>query len=331
MPSFRHQIRQAETRLQQGPHPQRARLDAETLLLHLLGKNRAWLLAHLDDDFAGCSALGYAALLNRRLAGEPIQYITGACEFYGLPFHVTPAVLIPRPETEHLVETALKIARAPSSNAAVGAVGAPSLARSLGQGWETTSSNPSVGAPRLAFETCESNEPHPATWPGSVLDVGTGSGAIAIALAHHLPRARVTAIDLSAAALDLARENALRNGVNIRFLQGDLLAPVAGEAFNLIVSNPPYVAAEDRDTLSVEVRDHEPHLALFAGGDGLDVYRRLIPAAHVALAPGGWLLLEIGYGQSAAVQALLAHAGFQQIHAISDLQGIPRVLASLRP
>ncbi len=302
---LREALQHAEEQLRAGPHPTRARLDAEALLLHLTGKDRAWLLTHAADAFGGCTATQYAALLQRRLRGEPIQYITGTCEFYGLPFHVTPAVLIPRPETEHLVETAIQLR---------------------------------MGAPGLASETGESDEPRPAVSPfasrispAQILDIGTGSGVLAIALAHHLPQARVTAIDLSPSALALAEENAQRNGVTIRFLQGDLLAPVAGESFDLIVSNPPYVANADLPTLDPEVRDFEPHAALFAGTDGLAIYRRLIPAAFAALTPGGWLLLEIGYGQSDSVIALCAAAGFHHIATTPDLQGIPRVVAAAHP
>lgn len=307
--TLRESLEAGAARLGAGPHPDRSRRDAEALLLHLLGKNRAWLLTHLDDPFGGCTAIQFAALLNRRLAGEPIQYITGETEFYGLPFHVTRDVLIPRPETEHLVEAVLALA-----------------ARMQAQ---------IVGAPGLASETWESNEPAGApglaeTWEGSIVDVGTGSGAIAIALARHLPHAHITAIDVSAPALSLAEENAKRNGVAIRFLQGDLLSPVSSETFDIVVSNPPYVAVSDRGTLAVEVRDYEPTQALYAGDDGLDVYRRLIPAAFAALAPGGSLALEIGYGQAAAVQTLLASAGFQQIEFTPDLQGIPRVAAAHR-
>ena len=307
--TLRDSLDAGAARLGAGPHPGRARRDAETLLLHLLGKNRAWLLTHLDDPFGGCTAIQFAALLNRRLTGEPIQYITGEAEFYGLPFHVTRDVLIPRPETEHLVEAALKI----------------------------------LGAPGLASETWESNEPaggpEPVlslpkdlaeTWEGSILDVGAGSGAIAVALAHHLPHAHITAIDVSAPALAVAEENAKRNGVSIRFLRGDLLAPVAQEQFDIVISNPPYVSSADRDALAVEVRDYEPVQALFAGDDGLEVYRRLIPAAFAVLAPGGSLALEIGYGQAAAVQSLLTAAGFQRIQMTPDLQGIPRVLTAQR-
>jgi release factor glutamine methyltransferase len=268
--------------LRSGPHPDRARADAETLLLHLLNKNRAWLIAHGDDTLPDELSKSYTELLERRRRGEPIQYITGETEFYGLPFRVTPEVLIPRPETEHLVEKALELA--------------------------------------ARFE-----QPR-------IIDVGAGSGAIAVALARALPAAQITAIDLSAPALAVARGNAEWNGVanRIRFSRGDLLAPVAGERFEIVASNPPYVPCADRATLSVEVRDHEPALALFAGDDGLEVYRRLIPSAFDALAPGGFLILEIGCSQSPAIAGLLARSGFEQIEFIPDLQGIPRVACAQR-
>lgn len=275
--TLRDCLEQGIALLSAGPHPDRARLDAETLLLHHIRKNKAWLMAHGNDSYAGCSAIGYAAMLERRRQGEPIQYITGECEFYGLPFRVTPDVLIPRAETEHLVEKCLSFVN-------------------------------SASTPRI-------------------LDVGTGSGAIAINLAWQLRKANITATDISALALVVARDNAERNHVadRIRFLHGDLLAPVADEQFNIIVSNPPYVPAVDRPSLSVEVRDYEPALALFAGKDGLDLYRRLIPAAFSALLPGGYIALEIGYGQHYAIRSLLAAAGFQDIGFTPDLQGISRV------
>jgi len=272
-------------RLNSGPHPERARADAELLLLHLLTKDKAWLMAHLDEDLAPSKAQLYTALLERRVKGEPIQYITGETEFYGLPFRLTRDVLIPRPETEHLVEKAIALA--------------------------------------ARFPV-----PH-------IVDIGTGSGCIAVALAHHLPSAAVTAIDLSAPALSVAEENAKRNGVSIRFLQGDLLTPVTGQRFDLIVSNPPYVPSSDRPTLSVEVRDYEPALALFAGpdpnSDGIDIYRALIPSAFDALNPSGFLLLEIGFGQSSAIAELLTRSGFTQIEFVPDLQGILRVACAQRP
>ncbi len=216
----------------------------------------------------------------RRRVGEPIQYITGETEFYGLTFRVTQDVLIPRPETEHLVEKVIELA--------------------------------------ARFQ-----QPR-------VVDVGTGSGAIAVALAHKLPHAQIAAIDICSRALTIVRENAKRNGVDLRFILGDLLMPVAGEKFEFVVSNPPYVPSADRATLSVEVRKYEPELALFAGDDGLDVYRRLIPAAFDALTPGGFVALEIGFGQSPAITELLARVGFEQIEFVPDLQGIPRVACARR-
>jgi len=243
--------------------------------------NSAWLAAHRDTPTNLAVSARLRALVERRRGGEPLQYIVGETEFYGLPFYVTRDVLIPRPETEHLVEKVLEFV--------------------------------------LDF-------------PGpSIVDIGTGSGAIAVALAHKLPRASITAIDLSASALAVARKNAKCNGVALRFLEGDLLTPVAGEKFQIIVSNPPYVPTTDRSTLSIEVRDHEPALALFAGIDGLDIYRLLIPQAFACLVPGGFVVLEIGYGQSPAITELLARSGFEQIEFIPDLQGIPRVACARRP
>ena len=290
-------VAQAAARLVAGPHPERARLDAEALLLYLTEKNRAWLLAHGNDQFSGRAAINYAALVERRACGEPIQYIIGSCEFYGLPFRVTRDVLIPRAETEHLVETALALASTLSAS---------SIRRSLPNGWEATNAELS---PR-------------------VLDVGTGSGAIAVALAYGLPQAHVTAIDVSPAALQVARGNAELNGVaqRIRFVESDLLSAVCDERFDLIVSNPPYVPEVDRATLAVEVREHEPALALFAGEDGLAVYRRLVPAAARALGPGGRLILEIGYGQAESVRRLIVASGFSDPAFIPDLQGVPRVV-----
>ena len=277
-------IAEGEYALAEGPHPERARLDSEALLLWLFRRadperNRAWLIAHWNNPSSHVAE--FSALIQRRLAGEPIQYITGETEFYGLPFRVTRDVLIPRPETEHLVEKVLELAT-------------------------------HFFAPRI-------------------LDVGTGSGCIAVSLAHGIPHAHITAIDLSASALAIARENAKINGVEVRFIKGDLLVPVAGERFEIVVSNPPYVASADRDTLSVEVRDFEPALALFAGEDGLEVYRRLIPAAFDALIPGGFVVLEIGYGQEQEIRALLSANGFENIECINDLQGIPRVVCVRRP
>jgi release factor glutamine methyltransferase len=279
---LRQQIHLGELLLQKGPHPERAHLDAEALMRHALGKDKAWLIAHGNDEISDGDAALFRAFIASRNIGQPIQHILGETEFYGLPFLVSSDVLIPRPETEHLVEKIVEI------------------------------------VPRF---------PNPR-----IVDVGTGSGAIAIAVAHEWPGAVITAIDVSAPALKLARRNAERNGVaeRIRFLPGDLLAPVADERFDMVVSNPPYVPMGDRDSLSIEVREHEPALALFAGADGLDVYRRLIPAAFAVLEPDGFLLMEIGYGQSAPVAALLKEACFERIDFAPDLHGIPRVACGRR-
>ena len=292
-PTLRFALDAAAKLLAEGPHPARARRDAETLLLDALRQNPpqanlAWLLAHDADPLAPDQAAAFCDAIERRLAGEPIQYITGEAEFYGLSFHVNRDVLIPRPETELLVEKAIEL----------------------------------VGKLR------RSN----ATSSPRIVDVGAGSGAIAVALAHKLPFAEITASEISAAALVVARANAARHGAadRIRFLEGDLLAPVAGEQFDLIVSNPPYVPEADRATLDVEVRNFEPAQALFAGNDGLAIYRRLLPESFKALAAGGVLLLEIGFGQQQAVQSLLEKDGFTGIEFFADFQGIPRVAVAQR-
>jgi len=260
------------------------RRDAETLLAHLLSHDRAWLLAHADDAIEAQVHASLRELTARRASNEPLQHLTGTQEFFCLPLRVTRDVLIPRPETEHLVEAVLDWARAQSQ-------------------------------PRLGL-----------------VDVGTGSGAIALALAANLPQAEITALDISPAALEIARDNADRTGLTgrVRFLQSDLLAAVSHEGpFDAIVSNPPYVAETDAATLAPEVRDHEPSLALYAGPEGLEIYGRLIPAAHSALRPGGLLAMEIGYGQRGALTALLS--GWHNIRFIDDYAGIPRVALALRP
>jgi len=233
-----------------------------------------------------------------------------------MPFRVTPDVLIPRPETELPVERVSHLIPLfhpkPEQFFSFRIVPTGSAAKKRREGF---------------------GHLEVAGWPPRVLDVGTGSGAIAISIAHDWPEAEITAIDLSNAALEVARGNAERLGFAdcIRFLHGDLLAPVNGERFEIIVSNPPYISTADRAALSVEVREYEPALALFAGDDGLEVFRRLIPAAFAVLVPGGYLILEIGFGQSPAIAELLARSGFAQIEFVPDLQGIPRVACALRP
>jgi release factor glutamine methyltransferase len=302
-PTLRFAVDEAEKVLAEGSHPERARRDTEALLLHVLKKvapetnldtNLAWLIAHDGEPLAADAAVTFCDLIERRLAGEPIQYITGEAEFYGLPFHVNRDALIPRPETEHLVEMAIALAQKLRQAGAIPDPRIPSL---------------------------------------RIVDVGTGSGAIAVALAHALPFAEITATDISTKVLAVAQSNAARNGFadRIRFLQGELLEPVMGEHFDIVVSNPPYVPESDRAILDVEVRDYEPAQALFAGEDGLQIYRRLIPAAFGALVPGGFVALEIGYGQQEAIHALLAGAGFNDIEFTADLQGIPRVAVARHP
>jgi release factor glutamine methyltransferase len=255
-----------------------ARRDAELLLMHALGHDRAYLLTHPEAQLTDEQAAIYQAWLTRRARHEPIQYIIGEQEFFGLKFHVTPDVLIPRPETEHLVEAALA---------------------------------------RVEHNT-----------PLRIADIGTGSGAIAVALAYALPQARLTALDISPAALAVARDNAAWHQVSdrIRFCQSDLLEAVRGECFDMILSNPPYVPEDEM--LEPQVQDYEPASALFAGPAGLDVYQRLIPEAQAALKPCGWLLLEIGHGQQGSLARLLS--GWNNVSFIADLQGIPRVACAQR-
>jgi release factor glutamine methyltransferase len=307
--------KQAEARLAAGPHAERARADAELLLMQIIGRNRAYLIAHSDKLLSPDEIARYEAFIERRTKGEPIQQITGEQEFYRMPFRVTPDVLIPRPETEFLVERVIHLMPLfhPKSEKFFSF-------RTIRTGSGAKKRREDIGNLEVAG------------WPPRVLDVGIGSGAIAVSIAHDWPEAEITAIDLSPAALEVARGNAERLGFAdcIRFLQGDLLAPVAGERFEIIVSNPPYVPTADRAQLSVEVCDYEPALALFAGEDGLEVYRRLIPAAFDALVPGGFLALEIGFGQSPAIADLLTRAGFEQIEFTPDLQGIPRVACAQR-
>ena len=252
--------------------------DAELLLRFATGRNMAFLLTHPDAELSGEQQATYEEWLNRRTRHEPIQYITGEQEFYGLAMRVTPAVLIPRPETEHLIEALLA---------------------------------------RVAKEA-----------PLRIADVGTGSGAIAIALAVQLPKARLTALDSSPPALEIARENAERHAVadRIQFIESDLLQAVAGQRFHAVVSNPPYVP--EAEELEPQVHNYEPHAALFAGPTGLEVYQRLIPQAWDALEPGGWLLMEIGHGQRYALAELLS--GWNDLRFIEDLQGIPRVAIARR-
>jgi release factor glutamine methyltransferase len=256
-------------------------LDAQILLAHVVGKDRAWLVAHGADALAREQAVHFFALASRRRAGEPVAYLTGVREFWGLPLAVSPAVLIPRPETEALVELALSYL--------------------------------------------------PPDRDVRVLDLGTGSGAIALALAHERPRARVLATDTSMAALEIARDNAQRlSVVNVEFLCSDWYAnlPAADNrpAFDLIVSNPPYVAARDPHLAEGDVR-FEPQPALTPGRGGLEAIGTIVAGARDRLVPGGMLAVEHGYDQAEAVRALFDAAGFAGIVTARDLAGIARVVA----
>ena len=257
---------------------EQARRDAELLLLHHLNISRVQLLANPGRELTEAEESSYWQSIQRRATAEPIQYITGQQEFYGLNLHVTPAVLIPRPETEHLVEAVLE---------------------------------------RL-----------PHHQPLTIADIGTGSGAIAIALATHLPQARITALDISPQALAVATANATTHHVadRIHLVHSDLLSATS-DTFDAILSNPPYVP--DHEPLHPQVRNHEPPTALFAGPHGLDIYHRLIPQAHAALKPNGLLALEIGHGQREAIAELLAN--WQEVTFIDDLQQIPRVALARKP
>jgi len=280
-----------------------AEREAAWLLAHVLGCRAGALLARRGEPLAGQAADAYAALVARRAAREPLQYILGTEEFLGLTFRVTPAVLIPRLDTAVLVEQA--VARLAGRTAGLPAGGAPAGAADR------------RGALRVA-------------------DIGTGSGAIAIAVAHRVPEAHVVAVDLSREALAVAEENARLNGVadRVSFRQGDLLAPLAEEGgrFAAILSNPPYVREADLTGLMPEVRDWEPRLALVAGEDGLVFFRRLVREAPAFLAPGGFLGVEVGIGQAPAVAELFRQAGLADVAVHPDTAGVERaVFGSVAP
>jgi release factor glutamine methyltransferase len=251
------------------------RLDAQLLLARLLARPRTWLLAHDDATLDPPQLSAWNSLLARRAAGEPLAYLLGEKEFRGLLLQVNADVLVPRPETEILVDWSIELLN---------------------------------GALRDRS-------------PQRVADLGTGSGAIAIAVKHACPVAQVSATDASAAALDVARANALALGVTISFAAGSWWDALEDARFDLVLSNPPYVAAADPHLAALR---HEPHAALTPGGDGLDALRQIIAGAPEHLGPGAWLLVEHGYDQAHAVQALLATHGFGEIATRADLAGQPR-------
>ncbi len=287
-------------------------LDAELLLLHVLGRDRAWLYAHPGEIVSALDAHRFISLVAQRAEGEPTQHLTGKQEFWGLEFEVTPDVLIPRPETEHVIEVALD---------------------------------------RLAVREIRAGRKQILTGDHlQIIDVGSGSGCIAIALAKELPGAQIVATDISVAALAVARRNAARLGVadRIHFFESNLLdslpveerhaVPLPDKAstfdktfagsFDLIVSNPPYIGRNEKETLQREVRDYEPELALYGGEEGYELYAELIAQAARHLKPGGLLVLELGHNSLPAVQPLLDLPDWANVGVTNDLAGIPRVIAA---
>lgn len=264
-----------------------ARLDAELMLAYLLKTDRTRLYMNFDQPLNKDELTNFKKLLERRAKHEPLQYITGCQEFWSLPFRVSPSVLIPRPETELLVEEGI---------------------RELGKN----------------FPEDESIE---------ILDIGTGSGALAAALASEIKGAKVTGVDISHEAAKIARENIEANNLSpsVSILEGDLFEPVKDKNFHLIVSNPPYIPHGDLESLQPEVAGFEPLSALDGGGDGLDYYRRIIPESLRHLIPGGWLMLEHGIGQSGEIISIFKERdAFTDIESINDLAGIDRVVKGRR-
>jgi release factor glutamine methyltransferase len=296
-------------------------LAAELLLLHVLGRDRAWLYAHAEETVSSLDAHRFISLIVRRAEGEPTQHLTGKQEFWGLEFEVTPDVLIPRPETEHVIEVALD---------------------------------------RLSVREIRAGRKQILTGDHlQIVDVGTGSGCIAIALAKELPGAQIVATDISAAALAVARRNATRHALadRIQFRESNLLdgltvgaryivalqpnlatdaereLPVTSHesrSFDLIVSNPPYIGRNEKETLQREVRDHEPELALYGGEEGYELYAELIAQAARHSKPGGLLVLELGHNSLPAVQPFLDQPNWTNVGVTNDLAGIPRVIAAER-
>lgn len=258
------------------------RLDAQCLAAHHLGRPRAWVLAHGDEPLEPTAASALRDSVARRAQGYPLAYLVGEREFHGLTLQVTPDTLIPRPDTETLVDWALERLEA----------------------WRAghSGAEPGVREPR-------------------VLDLGTGSGAIALAIQHGSPSARLTATDLSPAALNVARRNGQALGLDVEWLEGDWFEPVAGRRFDLIVSNPPYI---DGDDPHLQALRDEPAGALTPGRDGMAALRKIVQSAPAFLQPGGWLLLEHGFQQSGAVRQLMNAAGFRDAGTRNDLAGLPR-------
>jgi release factor glutamine methyltransferase len=273
-------------------------LAAELLLLHIAGRDRTWLYSHPEEEITAEQEEQFLALVARRAAGEPTQYLTGKQEFWGLEFEVTPDVLIPRPETEHVVEVALD---------------------------------------RLAVREIRAGRKQTLSGEGlRIADVGTGSGCIAIALAKDLPGSIVLATDISPTALKVAQRNATRHNFadRIEFVRANLLAGVSSavtlQHFDLIASNPPYISRREKPSLQREVREHEPELALYGGEEGYELYGALVTQSAAHLMPGGIVVLELGHDSLPAVQPLFDTPDWANVGVTNDLAGIPRVIAAER-
>ncbi len=270
-------------------------LAAELLLLHVAKKDRTWLYAHPEDELSAEQELEFFALIASRVTGVPTQYLTEKQEFWGIEFEVTGAVLIPRPETEHVIEVALD---------------------------------------RLAVREIRAGRKQTLSGEGlNVADIGTGSGCIAVALAKDLPGAEFIATDISPSALEVARRNAERAGFadRIRFVLSNLFDELpSSQRFQLIASNPPYIGRNEASTLAREVRDHEPEMALFGGEEGYELYADLVTQSAEHLEPGGILVLELGHNSLPAVHPLFETPGWTRVGVTNDLAGIPRVIAAER-
>jgi release factor glutamine methyltransferase len=280
------------------------RMNAELLLLFTLDCDRAYLYAHPERELSAGEQNRYDSALAERARGVPAQYITGHQEFWGMDLIVSPAVLIPRPETEHVIETVLKLAATPAAEPRKNA------AHGVSRGISTENEKVPEERKKTALR---------------ITDVGTGSGCIALALAKELPQAEIYATDISAAALEVAGANAARHQLEarIQFRETDLLAGFEADSLDFIVSNPPYVGEAEEDQVQLEVRKFEPHNAVFAGPTGVEVIARLIPQAHAALRPGGWLVMEISGTIAEEVKRLLRD--WNEVLIRPDLQTIPRV------
>jgi release factor glutamine methyltransferase len=290
------------------------RLNAELLLMFALGCDRAYLFAHPERELTAEEQSRYEAALAERARGVPAQYITGHQEFWGMDLIVTPAVLIPRPETEHLIETVLQL-------------------RASDLGPQTSDPRPQTSGAAVRRPRSEVQGPTSAFL--RILDVGAGSGCIALALAKEFPDAEIHATDISAAALEVARANAARHQFEkrIRFHQVDLLNGLNLTGLDFVVSNPPYVGESEEDQVQLEVRKYEPREAVFGGPTGVEVIARLLPQAHGALRPRGWLVLEISGTIATAVENLFGASNniWEDVQIAPDLQSIPRVVQARKP